>query len=167
MRQRHQSKGASGYWQDYSSYANDPSTNGDDKASAFFVFGTRYVMSARRSFVLEALDQQDGLLKDQMQTYFDFAASNTALRPDDQIIGRHYALASYQDDESVHGWHLEADLLDSLSDGSNFGVLVARYNVSPITSVELAPTFYSGDRGTEFGERPYSRLYYVSFKGRF
>jgi hypothetical protein len=157
----------------FSSYAGpNPYSNSDDLASGFYLAGARYVLSQRRTLVFEVLDQQSGLLPEQFALYYaklEADAKNHGLtyQQPTQLEGRHYVFGAYHDDQTRQGLHLEANVLENLDDKSLFAAFVARAQLSPLTSVELAPTYYTGGVNTEFGGYPFAQLIYLTFRGRF
>lgn len=158
----------------YSAYVGpDVFHSDDDSPSGFYLAGTRFIFTSRRTLILESIQNQSGLLPDEFKRLF---ADLQAVReenptkvadPPSRLRGRHYAFASYQDDDSLKKIHLAASALLNTDDQSSFATMSVRYNISPITSVELAPTFFKGKADTEFGEMPFSEAHYFIVRGRF
>jgi hypothetical protein len=173
-RQRNQAPGDDSYLQ-FSSYSGrDATTYTDDVPSLYALAGTRYVFTPKRSAIFELIDNQSGLLPAQFAAFYahiaDEEKKQTIGQPPPaptQLEGRMYAFVSYQDDETVRSTHLGLNYLRNTQDGSSFSAASILYNVSPLTSVELAPTFFTGPINTEFGEMPFSQLIYLTFRGRF
>ncbi len=156
---------------EYSQYtSHDPKVK--DDASGYYLGGTRFIITPRRTFVLELIQQQAGLLPDDFAKYFgalrdEHAKGFGAKNPPTRLLGRHYVFTSLQDDETLPSTHLSANYLLNTDDKSAFVVLAARYAMSPLTSVELSPTYFRGSVDTEFGEMPFAQAYYMIFRGRF
>lgn len=151
-------------------HSNDPLVH--DDASGFYLTGTRLVLTPRRTIVVEGIQQQAGLLPDDFKRFFGSLREKNATgftpgTPPTRLQGRHYAFASLQDDDSLKATHLSANYLLNTDDKSSFTVLSVRRTLSPLTSVELSPTFFSGAADTEFGEEPFGQAYYLVFRGRF
>lgn len=157
----------------YSAYSGiDVKDNKDDDASGYYLAGTRYVFSHQRTFIAEYIQNQSGLLPDDFLRYFDQLRQDTietkrVIDPPTKILGRHYGFVGYQDDALIKGVHLSINALQNTDDNSNFVAMIARYHLSPITSIELAPTIFKGGKNTEFGEMPFASATYLVFKGRF
>ena len=87
--------------------------------------------------------------------------------PPTRLLGRHYGFVTYQDDETLNSTHFAVFALVNTDDQSRFTSASLRYTISALTSVELAPTWYSGKVDSEFGEMPFSQAIYLVFRGRF
>ena len=87
--------------------------------------------------------------------------------PQTKLLGRHYGFFSYQDDDTLKSTHLALNVLVNTDDESLFVSSAVRHYITPITSVELAPTFFKGGVDTEFGEMPFAHAIYLVFRGRF
>lgn len=170
-KQRYQT---SGNTEPQSAYAG-PNTeiNADDDPSAYFLNGTRYVITHQRSAVFEYIVNQSGLLPEEFVVYHDDLrrkkeeSKTNVKEPPKQILGRHYVFVGYSDEGLAKGMKLSLNALQNTDDKSTFVSLSARYHLSPITSVELAPTFFQGERDSEFGEMPFAAVTYLTFRGRF
>lgn len=170
-RQRNQSAGNT---EPHSAYAGDDTeTTADDDPSLYSLNGTRYVITHQRTVVLEYIVNQSGMLPEEFKQYHDMlrqrkedSANNVKPAPK-QILGRHYAFLGYSDEGVAKGLKLSVNALQNTDDQSTFVTLSARYHLSPITSVEIAPTFFSGGTDSEFGEMPYGTVSYLTFRGRF
>ena len=122
--------------------------------------------------VAEYIVQQGGLLPEDFEIYYreDLRSKEPESRPAQPpttIIGRHYAFLGYQDDGLLKKTHVSINGLQNTDDQSAFLAMIFRYYLSPITSVELAPTFFKGGVDSEFGESPFASVTYLVFKGRF
>jgi hypothetical protein len=169
-RQRHQIQNLdNSFPEQYSAYSGpDPGTTADDDPSGYYLVGTRYVISHQRSIVLESITNQAGLLPEELATmYAALRQDSTVDDPPTQIIGRHYAFFGYQDSGLAKRFHLALNALQNTDDNSAFASLTLRYHFSPISSVELQPTVFKGGAESEFGARPFSRVGYLAFRGRF
>lgn len=157
----------------YSTYAGeDPNTQSDDTASGYYLGGTRFVFTPRRTLVLEYITNQSGLLPEEFKKFYadlrQVKKDNNKVRdPQTKLLGRHYGFFSYQDDDTLKSTHLALNVLVNTDDQSSFVSAAARYYVTPITSIELAPTIFRGELDTEFGEMPFSHAVYLVFRGRF
>ncbi len=171
--QRRQRKIAELDFMEYSPYVGpNLESQDDDLPSLFYVVGSRYVLPPRRTLVFEYISNESGLLP------IDFKRRNENLRtetldngrvkePPTRLLGRHFGFFSYQDDDTLSQTHLAATVLVNTDDQSIYGTLGAKYTLSPITSVELAPNFFMGRKDSEFGEMPFFNAYYLIFRGRF
>ena len=149
----------------FSAYEKDDSSN-------FILAGTRVVLSPKRTLIVEGVQNESGLLPEEMENYFaaiatSVADGNEAPKPNSRLIGRRYGFVSYQDEDTVQRLKVAVSSLYSIQDRSAFVLGQLRYALSPITSVEFAPTFYVGESRSEFGEMPFSRAHYLIFRGRF
>ena len=147
-------------------------------SSLFHVLGSRFVFSGKRSMVLEGIQNQSGLQKDEVEHFLlykkaeldDETASgdeSTTQDPIDRIIGRRYVFWGYQDEDTFRKTAFNFGSLHSLTDGSTYLVGEWRYTLSAITNVSFSPNFYLGDELTEFGEQPFSSQLFFIFRGRF
>jgi hypothetical protein len=151
-------------------HSNDPKK--PDDPSGYYLGGSRLVLTPRRTWVLEAIQQQSGLLHEDFQKFFASKRESNAKgfqpsNPPTKLTGRHYVFTSVQDDDSLPSTHLSANYLLNTDDKSSFTVLSARYALSSLTSIELSPSFFKGKTDTEFGEEPFAQAYYIIFRGRF
>lgn len=157
----------------YSTYSGaDPNTQSDDAASGYYLGGTRLIFTPRRTMVFEYISNQSGLLPEEFKSYFGDLRKDKIERekvrdPQTKLLGRHYGFFSYQDDDSIKSTHLALNVLVNTDDESLFVSSAIRHYVSPITSIELAPTFFKGKPDTEFGEMPFAHAVYLVFRGRF
>ena len=158
----------------YSAYAGDNvEIATDDEASGFYLAGSRYIFTHQRTLVMEYIQNQSGLLPDDFGRYFSDLREATKKdkrsveNPPTETLGRHYVFLGYQDDAIVKSTHISINGLQNTDDKSAFVAMIARYHLSPITSIELAPTFFKGDIDSEFGEMPFANVTYLVFKGRF
>ena len=139
-----------------------------EDASGYYLGGSRIVVTPRRSVIIEGIQNQSGLLPDDFKAYYtEVRRKDEPDDPETRLIGRHYAFVSYQDDDSVQGLHIGLSYLTNLNDKSTFFTGQLRRYLSPITSVELAQTTFTGSVNTEFGEMPFGSTSYLVFKGRF
>jgi hypothetical protein len=155
----------------YSAYSGaNPNSQSDDTASGYYLGGTRFVFTPRRTLVLEYISNQSGLLPEEFKNFFGDLREDRDERirdPQTKLLGRHYGFFSFQDDDTLKSTHLALNVLVNTDDQSSFVSAAARYYVSPITSVELAPTIFKGEADTEFGEMPFAHAVYLVFRGRF
>jgi hypothetical protein len=155
-------------WRDYSAVE-------EMDASGYYLAGTRVVLSARRTLILEYFVQQNGLLPEEFEALFeDLQAERDSNESGDAIVkvprffrGRHYAAFSYQDDDTIMGTHLGASYVRNNDDGSGYGGVSVKRHFSKATSLEFSPTYFVGSKGTEFGEMPFSVGYNILIRGRF
>lgn len=157
----------------YSAYTGENlETRSDDSPSGNYLGGTRFIFTPRRTFVAEYITNQSGLLPEDFERRFaelreDKEKFDKVKEPPTRLLGRHYAFASYQDDDTLPATHLALSWLMNTDDKSVFATASVRYALSPITSVELAPTLFRGGTDTEFGEMPFAQATYLVFRGRF
>jgi hypothetical protein len=160
--QSHQRGGARQREREFSSYQyEDP--------SLYFVAGSRYVVTNKRTIVLEGVQNQSGLMPLEFEAFYMSLAegSDRERNPDNRLLGRHYGFISYQDEDSVPRTLLSTSLLVNTDDKSTFASVQVKHTLSPLTSVEFAPSFFRGGQYTEFGEMPFSNMVYLVFRGRF
>lgn len=141
-----------------------------DDPSFYHLAGTRILVGNRRSIILEGIQNQSGLETSEMQDYLqDVQVRDEDNKPDPptRLIGRHYGFLALQDEESVAKMVLGFSVLANADDKSVFSTLSAKYSLSPITSVEFAPTFFRGRKFSEFGELPFASALHLIFRGRF
>jgi hypothetical protein len=143
-----------------------------EDSSVFLLAGSRIVLSPKRTLILEAIQNQSGLLPEEMQRYFlelrtRAEQGNEAPEPNTKLIGRRYGFISWQDEDTFQRLKLAFSTLYNGNDRSAFVLAQIRWFLSPITSVEIAPSFYVGQTLSEFGEMPFSRAVYFIFRGRF
>lgn len=150
----------------------------EEEDSVYYVLGSRYVFSAKRTMILEWMQNTGGLAKEEIETYhlvlqqrvLDIAENKTNEKipdPYTQTIGRRYVFTGYVDEETVKNWSFTGTYLRSLTDGSEFITVETKYNPSPIFSIGYAPTFFVGDLTTEFGQQPAHTAHYFVMKGTF
>ena len=169
-----------GRWQRRQRLADDASSASPEMfsayqhkdSSAFLLAGSRLVVSPKRTLIVEAVQNQSGLLPEEMENYFSelrlrIAGGNEAPEPNTKLIGRRYGFVSWQDEDTVRGLKMSFSTLYNTNDRSAFILAQARWFLSPITSVELAPSFYVGRAFSEFGEMPFGRAIYLIFRGKF
>jgi len=137
-------------------------------ASGYYLGGSRIVLTPRRSVILEGIQNQSGLLPDDFKAYYaEIRKKDDPGDPESRLIGRRYAFFSYQDDDSVAGLHIGLSHLTNINDLSTFFSGQLRFYLSPITSVEISQTTFTGGVDTEFGEMPFGSTSYLVFRGRF
>lgn len=157
----------------YSSYTGaKPNDQADDSGSGYYLGGTRFIFSSRRTLVLEYISNQSGLLPEEFKNFFgdlrkDKEDNGKIKDPQTKLLGRHYGFFSYQDDDSLNSTHLALNVLMNTDDESSFVSAAIRHYVTPITSIELAPTIFKGSADTEFGEMPFAHAVYLVFRGKF
>jgi hypothetical protein len=140
----------------------------DDFASSYYLGGTRLIFTPRRTLVMEYISNQSGLLPEEFKNYYDGLRSATTVKdPPTKLLGRHYGFVSFQDDDSLKSTHLALNVLVNTDDQSSFVSSAIRYYITPITSIEFAPTIFKGERNTEFGEMPFAHAIYLVLRGRF
>ncbi len=172
-RQRLQTAADGGQPEQFSSYSGaNPASYADDTPSGFYLGGTRYVFTPKRTLVCEYIQNQAGLLPVEFKNYFDGLRDQEKNKgvindPPTRLLGRHYGFVTYQDDETLNSTHFAVFALVNTDDQSRFTSASLRYTISALTSVELAPTWYSGKVDSEFGEMPFSQAIYLVFRGRF
>ena len=107
-------------------------------------------------------------LPEEFKNYYDGLRSATTVKdPPTKLLGRHYGFVSFQDDDSLKSTHLALNVLVNTDDQSSFVSSAIRYYITPITSIEFAPTVFKGERDTEFGEMPFAHAIYLVLRGRF
>ncbi len=157
----------------YSSYAGEDRLNPkDDVASSYYLGGSRLIFTPRRTLVMEYITNQSGLLPEEFKVFYDDLRDDTVKTgnvkdPPTKLLGRHYGFVSYQDDDSLKSTHLALNLLVNTDDQSSFVSGAVRHYISPITSIELAPTVFKGEPNSEFGEMPFAHAVYLVLRGRF
>lgn len=157
----------------FSTYAGEDTINPkDDAASGYYLGGSRLIFTPRRTLVMEYITNQSGLLPEEFKVFYDDLRADTVKTgnvkdPPTKLLGRHYGFVSYQDDDSVKSTHLALNLLVNTDDQSSFASGAIRYYMSPITSIELAPTIFKGEPNSEFGEMPFAHAIYLVLRGRF
>jgi hypothetical protein len=144
----------------------------DDLASGYYLGGTRLIFTPRRTLVMEYISNQSGLLPDEFEVYYadlraDTDRTSNVKDPPTKLLGRHYGFVSYQDDDSIKSTHLAVNFLVNTDDQSSFVSSAVRHYITPITSIELAPTIFKGEPNTEFGEMPFAHAVYLVLRGRF
>lgn len=148
---------------DFSSYQRDDS-------SLYYLGGTRIVFANRRTIILEGIQNQSGLESFELEDYHHYLESqsdDTRPNPPTRIIGRHYGFFAYQDEGTLSKTALGCSFLVNSDDKSVFSTISAKYTLSPITNVELAPTFFRGHKYSEFGELPFASAVNLIFRGKF
>ena len=149
-----------------------------EEDSMFYVLGTRYVFTPKRTFILEWTQNTGGLAKEELETYHQVLkdrkiaiennSTNEAIPdPYTQLIGRRYLFAGYIDEESVKNWSFIFTFLQNISDGSQFVTTKFQFNPAPIFSVAYSPTFFTGNESSEFGQQPAHATHYFVLKGTF
>jgi hypothetical protein len=157
----------------FSTYAGENRTDPtDDSASGYYLGGSRLIFTPRRTLVMEYITNQSGLLPDEFEVFYEDLRADTEKTgsvkdPQTKLLGRHYGFASYQDDDSIKSTRLALNLLVNTDDQSSFVSGAVRYYISPITSIELAPTVFKGEKNSEFGEMPFAHAIYLVVRGRF
>jgi hypothetical protein len=158
-------------WRSYSSYcADNPDTNDGkcgDENSGYYVTGTRLVVTARRTLVVEGVVQQNGLSKQEFENMYGDIRGTTKHPTPRFLIGRNYAAFSYSDDDTIDKLHLGMSYMQNVDDGSGFGNVSIKKTLSKATSIEFLPTFFRGEKNTEFGEMPFVTAYNLLIRGRF
>ena len=150
---------------DYLNYSSYRQTT----ASGYYLVGSRLIFTPRRSLIIEGIQQQNGLLPVEMEAFLGdlndrkLAGQNVG-DPPGRLIGRHYGFVRFQDDESWDSSQLGISWLRNFRDHSSFLSLSARYYISPLTSVELAPTVFIGGPRSEFGSQPFDHGSYLIFR---
>ena len=140
------------------------------ESSSYHLARTRVVVTSKRTIILEGIQNQSGLEPTEMEAYHrDVESQSDDTRPDPptRLIGRNYGFLAYQDEESIPKTLLGFSGLLNTADRSLFGTVTARYSLSPISSVELTPTFFRGRKYSEFGELPFATAVHIIFRGRF
>ena len=140
------------------------------ESSSYHLAGTRVVVTSKRTIILEGIQNQSGLEPTEMEAYHrDVESQSDDTRPDPptRLIGRNYGFLAYQDEDSISKTLLGFSGLVNVADRSVFGTVTARYSLSPISSVEFTPTFFRGQKYSEFGELPFATAAHVIFRGRF
>lgn len=157
----------------FTSYSG-PNTSSyeDDSPSMFNLVGSRFVITPKRTIVLEYIQNDSGLDPTEFQTYYTAlrdrkTTSGTVSDSPKTLVGRHYVFTTLQDEESVKALKMSGYYLYNTDDQSVFSSVSFRYSLSPLTNVELVPTFFSGAVDSEFGEMPFSQATYLVFRGRF
>lgn len=158
----------------YSTYSGDNRMSyADDTPSTYNLVGSRYVLTPKRSIVLEYIQNQAGLMPDEFEAYYANLRSRRATSDKNvadaptSLLGRHYVFTTIQDEETVKGAKFSAYYLLNTDDQSAFASVSLRYGLSALTSVELVPSFFTGAVDSEFGEQPFSQATYLVFRGRF
>lgn len=157
----------------YSSYSGaEKKDQGDDAGSGYYLGGSRFIFSSRRTLVLEYISNQSGLLPEEFKNFFGDLRKNKEENgkvkdPQTKLLGRHYGFVSYQDDDSLNRTHLALNVLVNTDDQSSFVSAAVRHYISAITSIELAPTIFKGKADTEFGEMPFAHAVYLVLRGKF
>lgn len=142
-----------------------------EESSFYHLMGTRLVLTSKRTLILEGIQNQSGLEPIEMEAYHRDLESQSEdsnkPNPPTRLIGRNYGFLAYQDEESISKTMIGFSGLLNAADRSVFGTLTGRYSLSPITSVELSPTFFRGRKYSEFGELPFATAIHLIFRGRF
>ncbi|NDE15197.1 hypothetical protein EBZ80_09745 [bacterium] len=132
--------------------------------------GGRVVVSGKRSTTLEFMQNQGGLTPGAFKDFFAYIASlddsNADKKPDSRFLGRRYAYLAYHDEDALPKTRVGASVLQNLDDRSTFSSIEIRRAVSPLISMALTPSFFSGSAGSEFGEMPFSSIVYFQVTGR-
>ncbi len=152
----------------YGANPDDPTLSDNTFDSVYYLVGTRLVLTPRRTFIAEYFTNQSGLLPDELKLYLDFIRTSPADElPPIRPLMRHYAFASYQDEDTLKNFQLGLSFLANLDDDSQFISAHARYIISPVTSLEIAPMAFVGEPNSEYGEMPFRVVNYITIRGRF
>lgn len=141
-----------------------------EDVSNFFVAGSRVVITGKRSIVGEYVYQQSGLLPLELETLYEAEAEKDEEQRGEQIkrlLGRRFAFLAFIDEDSFKSTSITLSGTMNTDDGSAFGSLLLKYKLSPLSSLEFQPTFFSGKGRSEFGEGAYKYIYYGTFRGKF
>jgi hypothetical protein len=145
----------------------------DDKAASFYsVVGSRLVFTPKRTLILEGIQNQSGLARDEAEMYFNYVAidrdvRNTETDPPTRILGRQYGFFAYQDEDSIADTMFNLSLLYNLNDQSFFANTELKYTINPMMNVSLVHMLLDGSEGSEYGETPYSQSTYVFVRANF
>ncbi len=138
----------------------------EDDGSLYFAGGTRFIFSPKRTLVVEYILNQAGLNQAEAAFYLENLI-NPGEDPEDFLIGRSYAALSYQDEDTLNKWTLGAGVIHNLEDQSTLASFSSEYSATPHIKISVAPSFYIGDRFSEFGELPFKTAVFATFKGSF
>jgi len=149
-----------------------------EEDSFYYVLGSRYVFTPKRTAIVEWVQNTGGLAVEEVENYHavlvqrkidieNSATNDTIPDPYTQLISRRYLFAGYIDEESVKNWSFTVTLLQSLGDGSQFITGEIKYNPAPIFSIGFSPTFFVGEPEAEFGQQPAHAAHYLVMKGTF
>jgi hypothetical protein len=138
--------------------------------SMFVLAGGRFVIAGKRSATIEFMQNQSGLDRKEFR---DFLASIEAQdeasndkKPDSRFLGRTYAFLAFHDEDSLPKTRISASVLQNALDQSTFASVELRRSISPLISLSVNPTFFSGGTDSEFGEMPFSSIIYLQATGR-
>ena len=138
--------------------------------SLFALAGGRLIVTGKRSTTLEYMQNQSGMTTGEFKEFFAYIGSlddaNADKKPDSRFLGRRYAYLAYHDEEAVPKARIGASVLQNLDDQSTFSSVEFRRAISPLISMSLTPSFFSGKAGSEFGEMPFSSIVYFQVTGR-
>ncbi len=141
-----------------------------NQTSLFAIAGGRFIVAGKRSATLEFMQNQSGLSPAEFKEFFASIRllddSNGDKKPDSRFLGRRYAFVAFHDEDSLPRTRIGASVLQNLDDQSIFANVEFRRAVSPLISVALTPTFFTGKSGSEFGEMPFSSIIYLQLTGR-
>ncbi len=134
-----------------------------EESSFFHVLGTRLILTAKRSFIFEAVQNTAGLLPDEMKKYHeDVKAQPISPEWQQRLQGRKYAFLAYRDDSFSRKLNVSLHGAVNIDDSSLFGAFFLSYQWSSLIKVELSPTFFTGSKDSEFGQVPYKSILYAS-----
>ena len=159
-------------WVKYSDYAGDRlDTQSDDHSSFYSVIGSRFVLTPRRSFTAEYINNQSGLTPGNFARRFeDFAEetrdSGKVREPPTQYTGRRYGFLAIQDGDLLPSTHLSASIVANIDDRSTYLSLTAKRPLSKTIHLELTPMFFKGGSRSEFGEMPFGTVFYLTLRGK-
>ena len=146
--------------------------------SVYYVLGTRFVMSHKRTLVFEWIQNQSGLLKEELEIYhsvlvarkeaIDNSATNEIIPdPYTQLVGRRFVALGLFDEETFSQWSAKLTGIISLNDQSSFVTTEIKYKPAPVYSISYAPTFFVGKDSSEFGQQPAHTAHYFVVHGEF
>jgi hypothetical protein len=148
--------------------------------SFFYLVGSRYVLSHKRTVIAEYINNQSGLLKEELETYHselerrkkaldsgDNSTANQIPDPYTQLVGRKYFAIGFFDEQTIPHSSLKVTYLGNIGDGSAFVTTEFKFKPSPIFSFSYAPSFFTGKPSTEFGQQPAHTAHYIVLQGKF
>lgn len=166
---RYQSSQRSALEEPERKYTSDKSISGyydQTDPSMYYLGGSRIIFPGRKTLVLEAIQNQSGLNKDQFELYYA-SAKNDSLEAPSRLVGQNYGFVSFRDESLIKSSALEVAFLQNIQDGSKFVAGSWRYAISDVTAIELNPTWFVGDLNSEFGGRPFKSIFLLKLTGTY
>lgn len=125
------------------------------------VVGGRLVFSAKRTFIVEGIQNQSGLTREELENYYHYVAASRDIRSQEadnptRTLGRQYLLIAYQDEDTLPQTQMTLAVINNLADESRFFNPELKWTMNPLLKFSLSYLGYAGKPDTEFGSHPFS-----------